>query len=85
MFPAPHGLICARLLPHVMEVNVQALQRRAPDSPALVRYDEVAQLLTGQATARAADGVAWVQELCHALRVPSLANFGLYQMTSRLP
>ena len=79
MFPAPHGLICARLLPHVMEVNVQALQRRAPDSPALARYDEVAQLLTGQPTTRAADGVAWVQELCRALGVPPLANFGFTQ------
>jgi alcohol dehydrogenase class IV len=77
MFPAPHGIICARLLPHVMETNVRALQTRQPDSPALRRYDEIAQLLTGQATAIAADGVAWVQELCRALRVPPLANFGL--------
>jgi alcohol dehydrogenase class IV len=77
MFPAPHGIICARLLPHVMETNVRALQTRQPDSPALRRYDEIAQLLTGQAAATAVDGVAWVQELCRALRVPPLADFGL--------
>ncbi|MHC4559940.1 MAG: iron-containing alcohol dehydrogenase, partial [Planctomycetota bacterium] len=47
MICAPHGTICARLLPYVMETNVQALQNRKPDSPALARYDEIAQLLTG--------------------------------------
>jgi len=32
---APHGAICARLLPYVMQVNLRALQSRAPESPAL--------------------------------------------------
>ena len=30
LFPAPHGAICARLLPFVMAVNVKALAERAP-------------------------------------------------------
>ncbi|MHC4333740.1 MAG: iron-containing alcohol dehydrogenase [Planctomycetota bacterium] len=76
---APHGVICARLLPHVMEVNVRVLQSRTPDSPALARYDQVARLLTGTATAKAPDGVAWVQGLCEVLKVPPLADFGLKQ------
>jgi alcohol dehydrogenase class IV len=77
MFPAPHGVICARLLPLVMTANVQALQERAPDSPVLARYAEVAQILTGDAKARASDGVHWVQELCADLSVPSLSHFGV--------
>jgi alcohol dehydrogenase class IV len=77
LFHAPHGTICARLLPYVMEANVRALQARMPDSPSLARYDEVAQLLTGENTARASDGVTWVQDLCQALNVPSLSDFGL--------
>lgn len=77
MISAPHGSICAGLLPYVMEANVQALQNRSTTSPALTRYDEIAQLLTGKAAARAADGVMWVQGLCAALKVPSLAQFGL--------
>lgn len=76
MFSAPHGVICARLLPSVMEANVRALRSRAPGCPALARYDEVAQILTGRA-AGAADGIAWVQDLCAALRVASLGEFGL--------
>ena len=77
MFPAPHGVICARVLPFVMETNVRALLNRAPGSPAVGRYDEVAQLLTGTTTANASDGVAWIQDLCSKLSVASLADFGL--------
>jgi alcohol dehydrogenase class IV len=76
MIHAPHGVICARLLPHVMETNVQALQARAPDSPALTRYDEIAQILTADPAAKAADGVKWIQKLCARLEVPPLTTFG---------
>ncbi|MCP4199767.1 MAG: iron-containing alcohol dehydrogenase [Proteobacteria bacterium] len=77
MFSAPHGTVCARLLPHVMEANVNALQSRAPDLPYLSRYDELAKIVTGNAAATAADGVVWVKDTCAALRVPALADFGL--------
>jgi alcohol dehydrogenase class IV len=77
MFPAPHGAVCARLLPYVMEVNVRALQEREPESAALRRYDEVGRILTGNQKATASDGVKWVQELCTALAVPPLATYGV--------
>jgi alcohol dehydrogenase class IV len=77
MFPGPHGAICARLLPYVMEINVRALQERGPENPALARYDEIAQILTGDLGATADDGVAWVQELCATLNVPNLSTYGL--------
>jgi len=79
MYSAPHGVICARLLPFVMAANVQALRRRNATSPALAKYDEAAQLLTGDSSALAADAVTWVRELCLELKVPSLARFGLKQ------
>jgi alcohol dehydrogenase class IV len=77
MFPAPHGAVCARLLPHVMEINVRALLERQSGSDALHRYDEVARILTRNDQAKACDGVAWVQELCEALQIPSLASYGM--------
>ena len=77
MISAPHGVICAGLLPYIMQANVQTLQRHAAASPALARYDEIAQLLTGTVTASAVDGLLWVQELCKALKVPPPAEFGL--------
>ncbi len=77
MYPVPHGVVCASLLPFVMEINVAALHRREPDSPLLPRFAEVAQLVTGDSSATAADGVTWIQELCNALAMPGLGQFGL--------
>ncbi|MBN1201634.1 MAG: iron-containing alcohol dehydrogenase [Anaerolineae bacterium] len=77
MFHVPHGAVCASLLPHVMAVNVETLRQREPDSPALARYDTVARILTGDDTAACDDGVAWIRDICHALKVPVLSSFGL--------
>ncbi len=76
MFDAPHGAICARLLPYVIEANIRALRERAPESIPLQRYDEIARILTGHSTAVAVDGVRWVHELCQAMQVPSLSQYG---------
>ena len=75
MYPIPHGVICARLLPYIMETNLYALQARMPDSPALRRYQEVARILTSNPDAEAADGIAWVHELCTLLNIPSLTDY----------
>ncbi len=76
MFSAPHGAVCAALLPHVMAANIKALQESAPGSVALVRYDEIGRLLTGRPQATAEDGVQWVAELVKDLQVPGLAKYG---------
>jgi alcohol dehydrogenase class IV len=77
MYHAAHGALCAGLLPFVMEANIKALQSRTSDSPALDRYDEVARLITGLPAARAADGIAWVRNLCKHLEIKPLAAFGI--------
>jgi alcohol dehydrogenase class IV len=77
MFPAPHGAVCAALLPHVIEVNVEALQSRAPESPALLRYAEVATMLTGRPGATPHDAVRWIAALCHQLEIPGLRAYGV--------
>jgi alcohol dehydrogenase class IV len=77
MFPAPHGVVCACSLPHVMAINVQALRERQPENAVLQRYAEIAQLLTSNPQATAADGIAWMQTLCQALRIPALAAYGM--------
>ncbi|OQA46785.1 MAG: Alcohol dehydrogenase 2 [Chloroflexi bacterium ADurb.Bin325] len=77
MFPAPHGAVCAAFLPHVMAANIRALVERAPGSPMLHRYDEIAHILTGDPAARAADGIRWVQALTAQLRIPALGAYGV--------
>jgi len=75
--PAPHGAVCAALLPQVMVANLGALRQRQPGSDALARFDEIGRILTGRPQAAADEAVVWVQELCGHLRIRPLARFGL--------
>lgn len=77
MFPAPHGAVCAALLPHVMTANIAAIRARAPGTVMLEKFDEIARLLTGSNIARAEDGIEWVRALAAALGIPSLKTHGL--------
>lgn len=77
MFPAPHGAVCAALLPQVMAGNLQAARARLPGGEALRRYAEVARLLTGEPTATAEDGVRWVRALVAELQIPGLRDYGV--------
>jgi alcohol dehydrogenase class IV len=76
-FPAPHGAICAALLPHVMAMNLRALRQRDPNGPALARYEEAAWWLAGDMQAKADDGLKWVRALVQDLKVPRLGSFGI--------
>lgn len=77
MFPAPHGVLCGRLLPYVMEVNIRALKDRSPESPGLKRYEEIAAMLTGKTAPDPETGVRHAQKCCADLNIPGLARFGL--------
>jgi len=77
MIGAPHGVICGRLLPHVMASNVLTLQTSHADSDALARYDNLAAMLTGDSSATADDAVRWIHDLVGRLCIPSLTGFGL--------
>ncbi len=73
----PHGAACAQLLASVMEANVRALRERAPESPALRRYQQLAVILTGDPAALIEDGAAWVEALVRDTGLLSLAALGL--------
>jgi len=76
---APHGALCAALLPHGMAVNIAALRARAPRHPSLERYAAIARLLTGRKEATVEEGVEWVRALCADLNVPQLRAWGITQ------
>ncbi len=76
MFPVPHGAVCACLLPAVMEVNIAALNEEKMENQ-LLKFDEVARILTQNNSAVAEDGVIWVKELVKKLKIPSLSEFNL--------
>ncbi len=76
MFPAPHGAVCAALLPHCTRTNLEALRTRQPGNPALARYEEVARILVS-AQAKADDLVPWLLALTKDLGIPGLGSYGL--------
>lgn len=74
-FEAPHGALCARLLPNVMRANLRALQQRG-HRELIDRYRTIAELLLGR-PASPEEGIAWVEELVERLLVPRLAAHGV--------
>lgn len=76
-FSAPHGAVCAALLPHVMEANIAALRSRCSGHPILKRFEIVAAYLTGNPGASADDGVEWVRNLVIDLGIPRLSAHGI--------
>lgn len=76
-FPAPHGAICAALLPGVTAMNLRALRARAPQHDSLRRYAEIARWVTGRSQATADDLVGWLSDLIVALGIPRLGAYGI--------
>jgi alcohol dehydrogenase class IV len=79
MLSAPHGAICAALLPYAVAVNIRALRERAAGHPALAKYEETARILTGTGAAQAEDLTGWIAELCTRLAVGSLRDLAFHR------
>jgi alcohol dehydrogenase class IV len=80
---APHGALCAALLPAVMRANLAALRARDADRALLARFEEVARLLTRQRDASAEDGIRWLDSLRDDLAIPRLSAHGLTPALAR--
>ncbi len=76
MFPsAPHGALCAALLPQVFQINLNALNQRQPNSPSLKRFGQVARVLTSNRHAQACTD--WLRGLISHFRIPGLRAYGV--------
>ena len=73
MFPAPHGAICAILLPLVMQANIDALTDQ--HHPTLDKFTHIAQTILNRPNLT--DLVAWVQALVQELNIPLLSAYGV--------
>lgn len=80
-YQAPHGAICAALLPHIVATNIAALRRRDPLGPGLTRYARVAEALLGRRglgdNTLLTDLVTMLRDLVGYLNVPGLAQYGV--------
>jgi alcohol dehydrogenase class IV len=83
---APHGALCALLLPAVLEVNLRAIRERG-DPHFLDRFAELAELATGRHDARPEEAIEFYVELRLALKIPRLHDLGvsLEQAKSLIP
>lgn len=79
MFPAPHGAVCAALLPHVMATNLRALRERDAQNWALARYQQTAVMLTGHSGATAEHAAEWMHKLVADLPIPKLGIYGIHE------
>ncbi|VGO22756.1 iron-containing alcohol dehydrogenase [Pontiella sulfatireligans] len=77
MFEAPHGMVCASLLPAVVDTNIQALEDRDATSPALEKYKEAARIVTGSPNATPNELLQWIVDCCMQMMVPGLSDFGI--------
>jgi alcohol dehydrogenase class IV len=78
MYHAPHGAICASLLPAVMEGNLNALKLRGNESNIHYhRYEEIFQIVTQNGNAKSKDGLRWFRHLLNQFQIPSLRTFGI--------
>ncbi len=76
MFDAPHGMICARLLPVVFAYNASVIAKQE-NSSYLTRFQEVSRILCGNSGADISDGVRWLTEIVKDLKVPGLSHYGV--------
>jgi alcohol dehydrogenase class IV len=77
MFKAPHGVICASLLPAVIEVNIAALSKINKYHPVLDKYRDITEWVTGISDTRPEELVDWFRELYKFLKIPGLSSLGV--------
>lgn len=79
-YPIPHGAVCARLLPPVIQANVAALRADSQGHACLGRYARIGRALTGSCAAddpAIEAGIRFLIDLVEDLQIPPLREFGL--------
>lgn len=77
MFPAPHGAVCACLLPLVFQLNLHKAKQEGNNPGLLERLNRIGQLLLGDPSAGAAEAESRLFELRQHLHIPPLSNYGV--------
>ncbi len=59
------------------EVNIRALRERDAEGASLLRYGDVARILTNDDAASPEDASHWLRQTCDALSIPPLRTYGI--------
>jgi len=76
-FAAPHGAVCAALLPSVLASNWRAVRERAGSGDLAARFIAVARWLTGNERAVVEDALDWLTGKLRDFGIPSLRHHGI--------
>lgn len=79
-FPIPHGVACGALVAEATRVNLEALRKRTPTSPALAKYAEAGRRLTGVSLPDEAAQqrlVELLRDWTERLAMPRLGHYGV--------
>jgi len=77
MYDAPHGALCAALLPAVTFVNVRALRSREPESIGLRRYTSAVGYVSGGKVSDPVQLAPILAELVRSMQIPPLRIYGV--------
>lgn len=81
LFAIPHGVACGTTVAAAIAVNIEALARRAPDSPALGKYARAGRLFANEANLAQVDAcqrlIQIVEEWTAYMKLPRLSEFGI--------
>lgn len=83
MIDAPHGALCASMLLQVLRMNFDIAKRRKSEAALVEKFDQVAQIVTGNPSAKGSYAIAWVESLLKELPLLSLSELGFTQ--ERIP
>ncbi|MDF7826190.1 iron-containing alcohol dehydrogenase [Pontiellaceae bacterium B12227] len=77
MFKAPHGMVCASLLPATARINYQALIERDSRNPGLEKFKEASRIILNNPSATIDDALERLAGICMQMFVPGLSEFGI--------
>jgi alcohol dehydrogenase class IV len=80
-FPIPHGVVCGTLVAEATRVNIETMQRREPDNPALLKYARLAEILCAKRIRDKRQAWQSLHELLdawtEAMQLPRLNKYGI--------
>ncbi len=76
MTNAPHGALCASLLLSVLRTNFDIASRRKTEADLIKKFDQVAQIVTDNPSAKGNYAIAWFESLLKDLPLASLSELG---------
>ncbi len=82
-FPIPHGVVCGTLVSTATRINIDAMQQREPDNPALEKYARLATILCNRKFRERDDAYAALIKLLddwtEGMQLKRLGAYGVQQ------